>query len=110
MTSNVRLSELEAYLKQMGAGSPGGVARVIADNPQAHLDALVAAGVLVADPVPWTNAVAYYLPVHVHEWRVMKEAIPARSWNDRDPGTLRLGCGCGASATAPNKLPIEVPE
>lgn len=70
------------------------LAASIVANPQAHIDALVEAGVL--EPTALGNY-AIVQP-HVHEWRVVSLYNPCDIY-----------CECGARAQAPNRLPIEVP-
>lgn len=85
------------------------VAETIAADPQAHIDALVEAGVLEKQPDafidPLIKGPAYVVvQPHKHEWQV-------RVWTgSRRPTTLDVECDCGESRLVPNRLPIEVPE
>jgi hypothetical protein len=82
----------------------------IRKDPQAHIDALVEAGVLQHFPMPSTLKFLYYSvvepkPPHVHDWAVSLITFA--------PGVqvLDLVCsGCPETRHVPNKLPIEVPE
>jgi hypothetical protein len=98
-------------------GNPGGwwsarasMADAIRADPQAHIDALVAAGVLALHPAsssynPWYVIVQPERP-HVHGWRV----LACTTTTGETAGTVYLNCPCGASHTTANRLPIEVPE
>ena len=91
-------------------------AEVIERDPQAHIDALVDAGVLRRHSVEgeqigyhgspseaWTERPVYeVVQPHVHEWRV-DLAAPERQ-------KVHAVCACGALRALPNLLPIEVPE
>ena len=86
------------------------IASAIIANPQAHVDALVEAGVLElcgkGTPVPGlTVAESVYRVVqpHKHEWRVL--CVNA------NPAWINVRCDCGEiRRSVPNRLPIEVPE
>ena len=79
-------------------------ARGIIANPQAHIDALVEAGVLKHHQ--WERGgLPYYTVVqpHKHEWR----ADAQRVMN----GTVEIYCAsCPPNVFTHNRLPIEVPE
>lgn len=95
------------------------VSEGILANPQAHIDALVEAGVLARgfEPktymggtpppdgiVPFDTVISYrVVQPHVHEWRLTHE-LPLMS------GFFAVVCDCGAWHKVPNRLPIEVPE
>lgn len=104
----------------MAPGDASWMAKVpkgILADPQAHIDALVEAGVLerasVVTYVNNPNGIGQtirpgYLVVapHVHEWRV-SDTEPVRS------DDVRLFCAdhhCSEARYVPNRLPIEVPE
>lgn len=115
---DVRLNELAQHCALWGAFGDGGragrmresgspavaMARLILSNPQAHVDALVSAGVLVrikyADGIDDRYTVVPPEPPHVHSWEV----------NGLHEDVLAVRCGCGKSKWVENKLPIEVPE
>lgn len=78
------------------------MARGILADPQAHIDALVEAGVVTRIAATGTLGLRILYEVvspHTHEWRVVSLYNPCD-----------LSCECGARAQAPNRLPIEVPE
>ena len=84
------------------------VADLIRKDPQAHIDALVEAGVLRA-----TNRLRnrYMVlspdPPHDHEWWGVTCCTNRRGTAE----TVYVECACGESrAAVPNRLPIEVPE
>jgi hypothetical protein len=91
-----------------GGGGDAIVAKLILDDPQAHIDALVEAGVLAPAFVsmPTSNGqisgqgYRVVQPKHEHDWRV----------HSTGPGTVTLHCrGCIESRSVPNQLPIVVP-
>jgi hypothetical protein len=100
-----------------GAKANGSVLRIfgsaIAANPAAFLDAMVADGILVrqaeAEEVERHDGpefeVAYIVPEppHEHEWFI-DPSVPALR------NILIVTCDCGVFKSAPNRLPIEVPE
>jgi len=88
-------------------GTQGAAIDYIADgilsDPQAHIDALVEAGVLRRG-----TSRAYYVVaperLHVHEWKVS-------AWTPVLDNDVSLMCvGCGGVRWVANRLPIEVPE
>lgn len=104
-----RIRKLADHLRPMGyskgSWSISDVASGILADPQGHVDALVAAGVLEAWPgtiggsTPFT--VVQPQPPHVHDWRVD---------HMRPAGTLLVRCtGCPERRVVSAQLPIEVP-
>ena len=86
------------------------VAHGITDDPQAHIDALVEAGVLErlgtwgAEP-SGRHITAYgVVQPHVHDWRVIG---PTQA---DSVSQVLVGCGCGNKHWVLNRLPIEVPD
>lgn len=86
---------------------PGMVLSV--SDPQAHINALVEAGVLERDPESLDygmgNMRRRYTVVqpHKHEWHVAVDQ-PVR--ND----SVIVDCDCGDWRRVPNRLPIQVPD
>lgn len=76
----------------------------IVKNPQSLFDALVEAGVL--EPLDWHHSQFRYTVIapHVHEWYVWHQSTQNHT------RLVDLRCDCGHLRTAPNRLPIEVPD
>lgn len=84
------------------SGYPGvsdWTAKGIIGDPQAHIDALVAAGVLKVGFTRDSYHVVQLEPPHVHDWRVRGYFTTG----------VDLRCECGETRRVPNRLPIEVP-
>jgi hypothetical protein len=98
------LADLYARPSRSGLRSVDNLADAILADPQAHIDALVEAGVLRASNTDRPEA-AYYEVVapHVHEWRVSFDAPPV-------PDMIDIRCGCGRIRSIPNRLPIKAPD
>lgn len=76
------------------------IAKGIIAEPQAHIDALVEAGVLRHDHGLDHHLYAVVKP-HVHDWCVSQSVTPA---------LVVLHCyGCDTGVGVPNRLPIEIP-
>ena len=111
------------------------IASGVIANPQAHIDALVEAGVLKQittdhygnfnGPGRPCYAIVQPKPPHVHDWRISGETlVQERTYAKRqgwvittevDIGPahwamLPLKCTCGEVKWVVNKLPIEVPD
>jgi hypothetical protein len=76
-------------------------AGAIAADPSDLLDAMVADGILKRDRLISKNTVYFVPKPHVHEWTV--------TYVGRSCEWVDLKCACGKGASAPNRLPIEVP-
>ena len=80
--------------------------RAILADPQAHVDALVAAGVLEKEPFMVNNHQAYRVvqpePPHVHKWTV------AKIEEYHTGNLLIIICECGDWKRVQNEVPIEV--
>jgi hypothetical protein len=117
--AHVLADHLEAMREGRGMGRASDyIAEAIIADPQWHIDALVAAGVLRpartvsvggsgSISVTWPNAyeVAPPKPPHVHSWRVVAMGREFQM-------TVELICNtgdCGERRRVPNRLPIEVP-
>lgn len=103
LQSDIRARFTSSWAETYGTG--------ILANPQAHIDALVEAGVLapVANDRVMPGLVAYaVVPPHEHEWWLhgLHLVEPPRPLTE---GTVTVQCACGARRTIPNRLPIEVP-
>ena len=106
------------------------IASGIIANPQAHIDALVEAGVLKQittdhygnfnGPGRPCYAIVQPKPPHVHDWRISGETLvqertyaKQQGWvitTQVDWAMIPLKCACGESRWMVNKLPIEVPD
>lgn len=122
---NENRHRLHMHLGQIGFGTDAAwsvetQASTILANPQAHIDALVEAGVLERDeawvPVPGRTINEFQVryrvvrskPPHVHDWRVN-----VRPMIEPSTGMVSLVCtdtDCTVRWEVPNRLPIEVPE
>ena len=82
------------------------VAHGITDDPQAHIDALVEAGVLVDNDPGMHGVFKHWYTVaapHAHEWRVC--------WVGNTDTAVQVQCkNCGERTLVTNRLPIEVPD
>jgi len=104
----VLADHLETVRDGDGGYTIGQVAEAIIADPQAHVDALVAAGVL--NRYLRTAVAPYYVVVqpkpHVHDWKVLSKG---RGFHM----TVDLICNtgdCDERRTVPNRLPIEPPD
>lgn len=93
-----------------GWASVTAIARRIITDPQAHIDALAEAGVLMRTIHGGGNLTAYesyqVVAPHVHEWRVTGYADKVAVAIVCDP----VWGGCGERRDVRNRLPIDVPE
>lgn len=88
------------------------VASVLMRDPQAHVDALVEAGVLKFGPVNPDLRPMYHVvqpePPHDHSWRV---AMTVDNVNAHVSTAVRLIChACHTTRDVANRIPIEAPD
>jgi hypothetical protein len=96
-----------------GLFTSGELAQAILANPQAHIDALVEAGVLIhvkelPDPTAEWESWYQVAQPHVHRWKVTGGPYQGHGPNDQMP--LELWCPCGRLTYVGNALPVEIPE